>query len=99
MHRAYKRHLNKRKGKADVEEEEDEEGAGYCPLDLYSQDAGRVARAVRQLWTTWNASAGEANNLRFFLDGKVVKPGEVGQLARGVSPRCGYLRFPDYGPA
>ncbi|TKA55040.1 hypothetical protein B0A53_02515 [Rhodotorula sp. CCFEE 5036] len=74
MHRAYKRHLKKGKGKANVEEEE--EGAGYCPLDLYSQDAGRVARAVRQLWTTWNASAGEANNLRFFLDGKLVKPGE-----------------------
>ncbi|KWU46339.1 hypothetical protein RHOSPDRAFT_31789 [Rhodotorula sp. JG-1b] len=72
MHRAYKRHLKKGKGKAD----EEEGGRGYCPLDLYSQDAARVARAVRQLWTTWNASAGEANNLRFFLDGKLVKPGE-----------------------
>ena len=87
MHRAYKRHLKKGKGKANVEEE----GRGYCPLDLYSQDAARVARAVRQLWTTWNASAGEANNLRFFLDGKLVKPGEVGQMARvGVD-----LRFID----
>ncbi|GFH15922.1 inositol-pentakisphosphate 2-kinase, partial [Haematococcus lacustris] len=50
------------------------EGAGpmsrYDPRDLFSQQRGRVAQALRQLRAVPN------NNLRVFLDGKLV----VGKL-------------------
>ncbi|KAI0636645.1 inositol-pentakisphosphate 2-kinase [Trametes polyzona] len=47
---------------------------GYCPLDLYSGDATRVEHALRTLWDIWLAGGGSVNNLRVFVDGKLVKP-------------------------
>ncbi|GAA5862881.1 hypothetical protein JCM3774_006673 [Rhodotorula dairenensis] len=69
LHRAYKQR-GKEPAAVDCER------GGYCPLDLYSRDQARMAHALRQLWTAWNSSAGEANNLRFFLNGQLVKPGQ-----------------------
>ncbi|RPD80396.1 hypothetical protein L226DRAFT_500870 [Lentinus tigrinus ALCF2SS1-7] len=47
---------------------------GYCPLDLFSGDAGRVARALHTLWDVWIGSGGAVNNLRVFVGGKMLKP-------------------------
>lgn len=49
----------------------------FCPLDLYSRDPARTSRALQQLYASWTSSDGGINNLRFFLDGKLVKPSEV----------------------
>lgn len=87
MHRAYKQRGG---GTAGGTLANDTQG-GYCPLDLYSRDPTRVAHALRQLWTAWSASAGEANNLRFFLNGKLVKPGQVSP------PSAAWSRSPSSG--
>lgn len=50
----------------------------YCPLDLFSGNAGRVRQAVDSLWDAWSHSNGSVNNLKIFARGKVVKPGQVG---------------------
>jgi inositol-pentakisphosphate 2-kinase len=49
----------------------------YCPLDLYSCEYTRVRHALKTLWDDWVATGGDENNLRVFLDGKVVRPSEV----------------------
>ncbi|KAK4053180.1 hypothetical protein OIV83_001915 [Microbotryomycetes sp. JL201] len=56
--------------------------SGYCPLDLYSGDEARVNKAVKALWSGWEASHGSANNLRIFVDGKRVEPHDDPGLAR-----------------
>ncbi|KAM0792601.1 hypothetical protein ACM66B_005262 [Microbotryomycetes sp. NB124-2] len=60
----------------------DRHQTGYCPLDLYSQDTGRVDKAVKALWDGWETSHGSANNLRIFVDGKRVEPHDDPGLAR-----------------
>ncbi|KAH7920689.1 hypothetical protein BV22DRAFT_1039549 [Leucogyrophana mollusca] len=45
----------------------------YCPLDLYSGNRERVAKAVHDLWSGWCASDGSLNNCRLFAKGKMVK--------------------------
>lgn len=49
----------------------------YCPLDLFSGNAGRVRQAVDSLWDAWCHSDGGVNNLKVFARGRVVKPGQV----------------------
>ncbi|KZP12719.1 hypothetical protein FIBSPDRAFT_152408, partial [Athelia psychrophila] len=48
----------------------------YCPLDLYSGDAHRIEKAIGDLWDGWVATGGTGNNLKIFLHGKLIKPGE-----------------------
>ncbi|EIW60279.1 inositol-pentakisphosphate 2-kinase [Trametes versicolor FP-101664 SS1] len=47
---------------------------GYCPLDLYSGDATRVEKALRALWDVWIGTGGKVNNLKVFVEGKIIKP-------------------------
>ncbi|BGP23025.1 hypothetical protein JCM10295v2_001918 [Rhodotorula toruloides] len=54
---------------------------GFCPLDLYSGDSARVHKALEQLYGTWISSVSEINNLRIFLDGKRILPGDVSSAA------------------
>ncbi|BGO97923.1 Inositol-pentakisphosphate 2-kinase [Rhodotorula toruloides ATCC 204091] len=60
---------------------EDGGSDGFCPLDLYSGDPPRVHKALEQLHATWVSSEGAINNLRIFLDGKKVLPGDASQAA------------------
>ena len=48
----------------------------YDPLDLYSSDPTRIAKAVSALYADWVATDGQTNNLRFFWNGAVVRPDE-----------------------
>lgn len=48
--------------------------SGYCPLDLFSRDRQRVARALRTLWGVWIASGATVNNLRVFTEGQKLAP-------------------------
>ncbi|GJN88340.1 hypothetical protein Rhopal_001305-T1 [Rhodotorula paludigena] len=66
MHRFYKR-------ASGAAEQQD----GFCPLDLYSGDEGRVRRAVGSLFSSWESSGGAINNLRFFYERKRVSPDEL----------------------
>ncbi|QRV73133.1 inositol-pentakisphosphate 2-kinase [Ceratobasidium sp. AG-Ba] len=50
------------------------EKGGYCPLDLFSGDLGRIKKALGALWDTWIMSNGSINNLKLFVMGKTVKP-------------------------
>lgn len=52
----------------------------YCPLDLFSGDEARVRKALRNLWKAWVESQGNANNLRFFIEGQMVDPGDVSSV-------------------
>lgn len=69
------RHLKKAKEDPALAIEEHQEG--YCPLDLYSKDDKRIARAIKALWRAWELSEGTANNLRFFYEGERVEPSDV----------------------
>lgn len=51
--------------------------SSYCPLDLYSGQDSRIAKAMGALWDMWAESAGTSNNLRMFADGKIVLPADV----------------------
>ena len=53
---------------------------GYDPLDLFSGDDTRMNQAMGGLWKGWQDSAGQANNLRIFLDGVEVSPDTVSRL-------------------
>jgi inositol-pentakisphosphate 2-kinase len=57
------------------------EGA-YDPLDLFSGDEGRISHALAGLWGIWRETGGQANSFRVFVDGNIVHPDEVSQLAR-----------------
>lgn len=46
----------------------------YCPMDLYSRNESRVAKAIHSLWDAWIGSDGSLNNFKIFVSGKVVKP-------------------------
>ncbi|KAG6898266.1 hypothetical protein C0992_000711 [Termitomyces sp. T32_za158] len=48
--------------------------SGYCPLDLFSEDEGRVKKAIRGLWDIWTESNGTVNNLKIFVQGQKVAP-------------------------
>jgi hypothetical protein len=61
------------------------EGTVYCPLDLYSGDSARIRKALDGLWAQWKSSDGDKNNLRIYIDGKMVLPSSVSPL---VSSRC-----------
>lgn len=60
----------------------DEHRHAYCPLDLYSGDEARVARAIEGLWNAWKRTDGSANNLRFFYEGVRVEPSDVSDFRR-----------------
>jgi len=47
---------------------------GYCPLDLFSGDEVRMTNAIHGLWDAWLGSGGSINNLRIFVNGKMIKP-------------------------
>jgi Inositol-pentakisphosphate 2-kinase len=47
---------------------------GYCPLDLFSHRVKRIRKAVNALCRAWIDSNASINNIRVFLDGKLVKP-------------------------
>ncbi|KAG7087645.1 hypothetical protein E1B28_013593 [Marasmius oreades] len=47
---------------------------GYCPLDLFSNDESRVRKALYALWDAWVESGGKVNNLKVFVDGKILRP-------------------------
>jgi len=50
---------------------------GYCPLDLYSGDEGRVKKALHTLWDAWIGSSGSVNNFRVFVEGQMLKPSSL----------------------
>ena len=50
---------------------------GYCPLDLFSRDKARIRKALTSLWDAWVESNGTVNNLKIFVDGKMVIPSDV----------------------
>ncbi|BGP30302.1 hypothetical protein JCM10296v2_002056 [Rhodotorula toruloides] len=52
---------------------------GFCPLALYSGNPARVHKALEQLYGSWMSSEGAINNLRIFLDGQKVLPGDANQ--------------------
>jgi inositol-pentakisphosphate 2-kinase len=49
----------------------------YCPLDLFSGDERRIAKAINALWDAWVASDASMNNLKIFAGGKFVTPSDV----------------------
>lgn len=53
-------------------------GSAFDPLDLYSGDLDRAARAVRALYASWRLNNG-ANNLRLFLSGRLIDPSKVSE--------------------
>jgi hypothetical protein len=53
----------------------------YDPLDLYSDDMGRMDTAMQALWGLWSSSAGKNNNWRVFVDGQVIGVHEVSLLS------------------
>jgi inositol-pentakisphosphate 2-kinase len=57
--------------------QEDSAAGGYCPLDLFSGDEGHVRKALERLWEAWVGSRGNVNNLRLFVEGEIVDPGDV----------------------
>ncbi|GMK57356.1 hypothetical protein CspeluHIS016_0401900 [Cutaneotrichosporon spelunceum] len=50
------------------------DGTVYCPIGLYSGDRTRVQKALDGLWAQWHAHSGGKNNLRVYVDGKMVLP-------------------------
>jgi inositol-pentakisphosphate 2-kinase len=50
---------------------------GYCPLDLFSGERARVKKAIESLWSSWLESNGKINNLKVFVEGGTITPGEV----------------------
>jgi inositol-pentakisphosphate 2-kinase len=50
---------------------------GYCPLDLFSNDEGRISNAIRALWDAWNDSNGTINNFKVFVHGRLIQPSDV----------------------
>jgi hypothetical protein len=52
----------------------------YDPLDLYSDDMGRMDTAMQALWGLWSSSGGNSNNWRVFVDGQVIGVHEVGSF-------------------
>lgn len=45
----------------------------YDPLDLFSGDRGRVAKAIGALWDAWAGSGDSVvNNLKIFVDGRTI---------------------------
>ncbi|KAK0229049.1 inositol-pentakisphosphate 2-kinase [Armillaria fumosa] len=45
---------------------------GYCPLDLFSNNRGRMKQAVYSLYDNWLASDGTVNNLKIFVKGTKI---------------------------
>lgn len=56
--------------------------AAYCPLDLFSGDQTRVRKALEELWGAWIGSRGKVNNLRIFVEGEIVDPGDPPSVSR-----------------
>jgi inositol-pentakisphosphate 2-kinase len=52
----------------------------YCPLDLYSGNPERVKTAINALWEDWKSTSGTFNNLRIYLDGKLLHPNDVSTI-------------------
>ncbi|KAK0463636.1 inositol-pentakisphosphate 2-kinase [Desarmillaria tabescens] len=45
---------------------------GYCPLDLFSSNRGRMKQAVYSLYDNWLQSDGTVNNLKIFVKGTKI---------------------------
>ncbi|KAK0239604.1 inositol-pentakisphosphate 2-kinase [Armillaria nabsnona] len=45
---------------------------GYCPLDLFSNNRGRMKQAVYSLYDNWLTSDGTVNNLKIFIKGTKI---------------------------
>ena len=58
---------------------------GYCPLDLFSGEPARVTRALHALWNVWLATGATVNNLRIFVEGRMLKP-TADDVRPGSSP-------------
>lgn len=71
MHKYYKQ-LQKGDGESSIAASQP-----YCPLDLYSQDEGRIKQALQDLWSDWEATDGHTNSFRVFVDGHKVEPTNV----------------------
>ncbi|KAI0748504.1 inositol-pentakisphosphate 2-kinase [Daedaleopsis nitida] len=71
---------------------------GYCPLDLFSADEARVTRALHALWAAWLGSGGAVNNLRVFIEGKMLKPAAEGDPLPSLAPLAAQL-FPAPDPS
>lgn len=46
-------------------------------MDLFSGDSTRIQTAVQNLWDDWVNNEGSTNNLRIFVNGKLIKPVDV----------------------
>lgn len=51
--------------------------SNYCPLDLFSNDASRMKKAIHALFDAWVETDARINNLKVFVDGKKIRPQEV----------------------
>ncbi|KAK0211180.1 inositol-pentakisphosphate 2-kinase [Desarmillaria ectypa] len=49
---------------------------GYCPLDLFSNNRGRMKQAVYSLYDNWLKSDGNVNNLKIFVKGTKIGMGQ-----------------------
>ncbi|KAG8833376.1 Inositol-pentakisphosphate 2-kinase [Serendipita sp. 399] len=66
--------------------EGDQAAVGYCPLDLFSGDKDRVSKALTSLWDAWIRTDGHINNLKVFVEGKLIEPkNAVEHLAPNLS--------------
>ncbi|PFH54239.1 hypothetical protein AMATHDRAFT_169926 [Amanita thiersii Skay4041] len=59
---------------------------GYCPLDLFSGEEGRVRYAISRLWDAWQESDGKMNNLKIFERGRSITPAKLGSLVASDVP-------------
>ena len=48
----------------------------YDPLDLFSGNEKKIENSLNNLWASWISSNGGANNLKIFVDGKMIKPND-----------------------
>lgn len=61
------------------------QAVGYCPLDLFSGEEGRMRCAISNLWDAWMASDGAINNLKIFVRGKLIRPSEARSMYKDDS--------------
>ncbi|KIL69866.1 hypothetical protein M378DRAFT_184241 [Amanita muscaria Koide BX008] len=61
------------------------QAVGYCPLDLFSGEEGRMRCAISNLWDAWMASDGAINNLKIFVRGILIRPSEARSMCKDDS--------------
>ena len=57
----------------------------YDPLDLFSEDQDRITIAIEALWDAWIASGGTLNNLKIFVEGRLITPSEALSTSKGLA--------------